>query len=168
MSREIEPTMDGKDIESTIDVHREGLPGNEELVAEIEGREQAEISETLSAAEAVDRILAEVPDEEIHKGKLLASMTHLDGHIREIDPSTVEDDSVFPGGTRPEILFAIPQQEGSHLEDGLTAVGFTMKAEDNGLVAEFKGKNVVSFLYSSREVGGEEEDTPENAEKSAA
>lgn len=153
---------------STMNVHDTGIPGvNEERVVEIDGREQAKISERLSTAKAVDRILEEIPEGEINKAELLSAMTHLDEHIREIDPATIVDHSILPGEVRPEALFAIPPQNTTQLKDGLVAAGLEVKSEKNGLVIIFQEKNVVSFLYDSKEAKGEEEGTPEQDKESA-
>lgn len=158
-----------QEYEPMMNVHSEGIPGTEKLVVEIKGkdREQAEISEMLSAKEAVERIPQRVFENGIYKGKVLSAMAHLDGHIRAIDLSTIENPSILPGGRQPEILFAIPPQETQQLENGLTAAGFTIDSENNGLVAEFHGGDVVSFLYDSKKAKSVGGDAPEQDEESA-
>lgn len=168
MSREYGPGQEPTQ-ESTMDVHHTGIPGvNGVLVVEIDDREQAMISERLSTAKAVDRILEEIPEGEINKAELLSAMTHLDEHIREIDPATIVDHSILPGEVRPEVLFAIPPQNTTQLKDGLVAAGLEVESKENGLVIKFQEKNVVSFLYDSKEAEGEVEDTPEQDGESAA
>lgn len=149
--------------EEAMKAYHTGLPGLEERVGDMpETKDQVELSEELTADEAVDRILAE-SDEGIDSAILRQALAHMSHHIREAEPETVSPTSLL-GGQRPDAMYFVPPQVGDFNEH-LVAAGFSVEREtERGITVKQEDGTTTTFFYD-REGQGEKSDENASAEE---